>query len=495
MIIKPQPGFQEQFLSSSADIVIGGGSAGSGKTYAELLEPLRHINVPGFKPVIFRRTTTQIMAAGGLWDAAMDIYPNLGGIGIESKKRVVFESGSTVTFAHLEYEKDKYNYQGTEIPLIMFDELTHFTWGQFIYMLSRNRSTCGVRPYMRATCNPDADSWVRDFIDWWIDENGFIIPERNGILRYFTLDGDNVVWGNSAREVADKCPHVFDNENLKDLDINDLVKSVTFIEGDIYDNKELLRKDPGYLGNLLALPTEEKSRLLEKNWNIKIDGSMLCELDKIGDIFTNQVKEDEKDKCITIDHARFGQDLLVEIVWKGWKAMRIDVLTKSDTNDIVKITNKNLFKYRIGSSAIIIDQDGIGVKDHYKNCDLFLGGGKTIGENKEVYKNLKTQCSYYVAEEVINKNLLSIDLGNIYVDGVASESVKIKGKSYDIKALIEKQIRTLRQKDVDKLGKKQIESKEEQKNKLNGLSPDFLDAIVMKAKRNLRGERRGISRK
>jgi hypothetical protein len=31
-------------------------------------------------------------------------------------------------------------------------------------MTSRNRSTCGVRPYIRATCNPDADSWVADFL-------------------------------------------------------------------------------------------------------------------------------------------------------------------------------------------------------------------------------------------------------------------------------------------------------------------------------------------
>ena len=48
--------------------------------------------------------------------------------------------------------------------LICFDELTHFTAHQFFYMVSRNRSTCGVRPYIRATCNPDADSWVADFL-------------------------------------------------------------------------------------------------------------------------------------------------------------------------------------------------------------------------------------------------------------------------------------------------------------------------------------------
>ncbi len=56
----PQPGPQAAFLASPADIAIYGGAAGGGKTWALLMEPLRHVRNPGFGAVIFRRTTVQV---------------------------------------------------------------------------------------------------------------------------------------------------------------------------------------------------------------------------------------------------------------------------------------------------------------------------------------------------------------------------------------------------------------------------------------------------
>lgn len=140
-----------------------------------------------------------------------------------------------------------------------FDELTHFSEKQFFYMLSRNRSTCGVKPYVRATCNPDADSWVAKFIAWWIDpETGYPIKERSGVKRYFTRVDDTVIWGDTAEECAEK----------SGVDIS-LCKSVTFIASSIYDNKALLAADPSYLASLNALSLVERERLLNGNWKIK----------------------------------------------------------------------------------------------------------------------------------------------------------------------------------------------------------------------------------
>lgn len=58
--IRPQAGYQMNVLTSPADILISGASAGVGKTFALILEPLRHVNTKGFNFMFFRRTTPQI---------------------------------------------------------------------------------------------------------------------------------------------------------------------------------------------------------------------------------------------------------------------------------------------------------------------------------------------------------------------------------------------------------------------------------------------------
>ncbi len=260
-IIRAQPGFQETVLSCSADIAIVGGSAGCGKTWVELMEPLYHVHVPGFYAVFFRRTTKQIRNPGGLWDEARKIYPLAGGTPFDEPLEYRWACGSKIKMAHLEHPSTVLDWQGGQVCLFLFDELTHFEEPMFWYMLSRNRSTCGVKPYIRATCNPDADSWVAKLIAWWIDqETGFAIPERAGVHRYLARVGDSLVWGDTRAEVAAKCPG---------LDPEHDIKSITFIPGKLDENKALLSVDPGYRGNLMALTRVERARLLEGTWKAR----------------------------------------------------------------------------------------------------------------------------------------------------------------------------------------------------------------------------------
>jgi predicted phage terminase large subunit-like protein len=277
--IKPQPGPQELFLSTEADVAVYGGAAGGGKSFALLLEALRHINHPGYSAVIFRRTSVQVRNAGSLWDTSEGLYPFAGGNPSESTLEWKFPAGTSIKFAHMEHEKNKLDWQGSQITLIGFDELTHFTESQFFYMLSRNRSTCGVMPYIRATTNPDADSWVAELIDWYIGDDGYPLKKRSGIIRWFVRVDGNVIWGDSREELVERYPGT-------------MPKSFTFISAKLEDNQILMQKDPSYRANLEALPLVEKERLLGGNWKIKPAAGLYFKREWFADKFV-----DEAPKC------------------------------------------------------------------------------------------------------------------------------------------------------------------------------------------------------
>jgi predicted phage terminase large subunit-like protein len=266
--ISGQPGPQTEFLRTPADICVYGGAAGGGKTVGLILEPLRHVSrVANFPAVFFRRTMPQITNPGALWDESRNFYPRVGGAPHVGVREWRWPRGAKIKFAHLQFETTVYDWQGAQITLICFDELTHFTAHQFFYMVSRNRSTCGVRPYIRATCNPDADSWVADFLAWWIDpETGLPLPERTGVLRYYIRVSDKVIWADRPDDLMQYLP------GLEDLSPGfDLPRpiSVTFIPATVFDNPALLRVNPEYLAWLLSLPLLERERLLGGNWKIR----------------------------------------------------------------------------------------------------------------------------------------------------------------------------------------------------------------------------------
>lgn len=250
-------------------------------------------------------------------------------IGAQPKKTpkpcFIFPSGAKVTFDHLERYTDCLSYQGSQIVFIGFDELTHFDEDVFWYMLSRNRSDSGIPGYIRATTNPDPDSWVRTFIDWWIGKDGLAIPERSGKIRWMIRINGEVVWGDTRKELLQR---QFDGDmtavdkthataeelfvpDPKDSKIQIIVqpgvegtlyvttqtkqffqwtgkeyrelmppKSVTFICSTLQDNAILMKNDPSYLANLKALPLVEQERLLGGNWNIRPAAGLYFPRDK-----------------------------------------------------------------------------------------------------------------------------------------------------------------------------------------------------------------------
>lgn len=192
------------------------------------MEAMRHKNNGDYGAVIFRRNYTQVTAQGGLWDSSRSLYRNIRDAVPRKTPKLHWEfaSGASVNFAHLGSDDDCESWQGSQITMIGFDELTHFTRYQFFYMMSRNRSDADIKPYIRATCNPDADSWVADFIAWWINpDTGYPIPERSGKIRYLVRINDELIWADARKDLIDR-----------GIDADE-IKSVTFIASTLQDNR------------------------------------------------------------------------------------------------------------------------------------------------------------------------------------------------------------------------------------------------------------------
>lgn len=295
-VICLQPGPQEMFGACTADIVIYGGAAYGGKSVALILEASRNVTDPRYTAVIFRRKYKEIIDGGGLWDTSHQVYPALSGEGTRGRTEWTFPAGCRIKFNHLNKESDIYDHQGAAYVFLGFDELTHFTKQQFFYLLTRNRPPAGclLKPYCRATCNPDPDSWVGEFIAWWIDQDtGYPIPERSGVIRYFTRRDDDIIW------VSPDWRDQYGNPP----------KSITFIASSIEDNPLGIIADPTYRANLLAQDKVTREQLLKGNWLINYTGGMFnpvwfeivdhlpagIKLVRYWDFAASEVKENDKD--------------------------------------------------------------------------------------------------------------------------------------------------------------------------------------------------------
>lgn len=265
-IIRPQPGPQEMFARCPADVVFYGGAAGGGKTFSMLLECARHVDKPGWMPLMFRRVSPQITNPGGLWDDSHKVLAHLaGGQPVRGMLEWRFPSGAKVAFRHLQYESNVNDYQGAQSPLIIFDELTHFTRRQFLYMLSRARSSYGFHCRVLAGMNPcdpenPDEAWILDFVRWYVDMegDGRPIPGRAGVIRHFVVVDGEVRWVEEG-----------DTSHTGERPL-----SFAFIPAELADNLELTKVDPSYGARLASLTLDDQERLRKGRWNVATKGEL-----------------------------------------------------------------------------------------------------------------------------------------------------------------------------------------------------------------------------
>src|SRR5210317_649333 len=169
IIFKPNAGPQTEFLAAGEREVLYGGSAGGGKSYAMLADPLRYMGHPSFSGLLLRHTNEELREL--VWKS-QEMYPKIwpGIKWSERKMQWTAPSGARLWFSYLDRDDDVLGYKGQAFSWIGFDELTQwntpFAWD---YMRSRLRSTAPDLPvYMRATTNPGGPghAWVKKmFID------------------------------------------------------------------------------------------------------------------------------------------------------------------------------------------------------------------------------------------------------------------------------------------------------------------------------------------
>ena len=291
--IEPQPGPQTDFFETPADVAIIGGAVFGGKSWALTAEPLRHIGVAGFSAVTFRRDKTEIRQPGALWDESVNMYSHFASQPreheLEWRFPVKIGAPARVKFDGLQYDKDARSWKGAQITLVQFDQLEEFTEYQFWYLQSRNRSGCGVRPYTRASCNPQAETWLARFIQWWWDPlTGYSIPERSGVIRWFVRINDVVHWSRTTcpPRVSDAAYQMIETRAKAEMAARfpatkpgapapgSFVRSFTYILATLDDNVIGNKADPEYESRVRSMSYLEQERLLGiegrgGNWKIK----------------------------------------------------------------------------------------------------------------------------------------------------------------------------------------------------------------------------------
>ena len=246
VIFQPNKGPQTEFLSSNEREVLYGGSAGGGKSYAMLADPVRYLNNPQFRGLLIRRTTEELRE---LISVSKQLYPEaIPNIRfMERDKTWVAPSGATLWLSYLDRDDDVTRYQGQAFSWIGFDELTQ--WASpypFDYMRSRLRTAkgSGLELYQRATTTPGGagHQWVKKM---------YIDPAPHGTA-FWATDIE------TGQILTMPKGHSREGEPLFKR---------RFIPATLFDNP-YLAEDGMYEANLLSLPEYQRKQLLEGNWDV-----------------------------------------------------------------------------------------------------------------------------------------------------------------------------------------------------------------------------------
>jgi predicted phage terminase large subunit-like protein len=256
------------------------------------MKNLDGINDEHFRCTIFRRTAPELKRQGGLVDESKTIYSDFskgnGEVGYKSQAMVWrFPSGASIAFSAINSDDDLGSWQGSQLTRVLIDEVCEkWTEKQVLFLLSRIRSAHSkINPQMILTGNPDANSFMRSWIDYSLDlDTGVPVPGTENKIRWFVTIDNAVLWADSPEESFELYGKPRGMVYGRGLDENEIAKidplslfipkSFRFIPLTVWDNKYLLPpRNTSYLANLLAQPYVNQLRFLHGSWTAREQNS------------------------------------------------------------------------------------------------------------------------------------------------------------------------------------------------------------------------------
>lgn len=420
-IISPHPGFQENFVRSNVDVVFGGGTLGSGKSFGAILALAEPSLDPNFRACFTRRTFGELKTGGGVVDDIESCYGDYVEIKKSDPPRATFPSGAFVEMRQINDEDPKKvteKWKGAQFDLIYMDELTSYQFSTFKYLLTRNRGKAKWTGKFRATTNPEKNSWIRKFIDAYIGIDGLIRPEMDGAVRYFYINGPQVedtVWGDSKEEVYEKVRIDIDrqlrslNKRSQLFTYENLIKSFSFYLGSISENRSLISENMDYVGSVASVGGKQAQQLIEGNWNVSTFDNETAAI-KSADaqaVFMNDPQVNG-DLWITADLADVGTDNTVILAWDGFHIIDLEILCVSTPRQNAARLMAMAVKHGIPLNHIIYDGTrAMYMNDYIQDAMPFISSQRPIGMYFMTVMTLKDEC-YLRLCELIKRGSLSM---------------------------------------------------------------------------------------
>jgi hypothetical protein len=188
--------------NTSATEVLYGGAAGGGKSHLMRVAAIEWCyHIPNLQVYLFRRIYDDLVknhmeGRGGF--RALLAPLTLAGQAHIVESEIRFKNGSKIFLCHCEHEKHIYKYQGSEMDVLLIDEITHFSETMYRFLRGRLRQVgleipeqfesqyTGMFPRIMVSGNPGniGHLWVKKaWIEGKVKGREYPMPAREGGMK------------------------------------------------------------------------------------------------------------------------------------------------------------------------------------------------------------------------------------------------------------------------------------------------------------------------